>query len=100
MGTFEPRGVNPELLFAIRKALDDEGFQHVKIMVSGGFTEERIEEFEKAGVPVDMYGVGRNLLRLNIGFTGDLVLLNGSPEAKEGRKFRPNPRLETVEYYN
>ena len=100
MGTFDPRGVNPELLFALRKALDDEGFQHVKIMVSGGFTEERIEEFEKAGVPVDMYGVGRNLLRLNIGFTGDLVLLNGSPEAKEGRKFRPNPRLETVEYYN
>lgn len=98
MGTFDPRGVNPELLFALRKALDDEGFQHVKIMVSGGFTETRITEFEKAGVPVDMYGVGRSLLRLNIGFTGDLVLLNGSEEAKEGRRFRPNPRLEVVEY--
>jgi nicotinate phosphoribosyltransferase len=98
MGTFDPRGVNPQLLFALRKALDEEGFQHVKIMVSGGFTEERIQDFEKAGVPVDMYGVGRSLLRLNIGFTGDLVLLNGSPEAKEGRKYRPNPRLENVEY--
>lgn len=98
MGTFDPRGVNPQLLFALRKALDEEGFHHVKIMVSGGFTEERIQEFEKAGVPVDMYGVGRSLLRLNIGFTGDLVLLNGSPEAKEGRKFRPNPRLEKVEF--
>ncbi|MCG5103839.1 nicotinate phosphoribosyltransferase [Oceanobacillus alkalisoli] len=98
LGTFDPRGVNPELLFALRKALDDEGFQHVKIMVSGGFTEERIKDFEEAGVPVDMYGVGRSLLRLNIGFTGDLVLLNGSPEAKEGRRFRPNPRLEVVEY--
>ena len=100
LGTFDPRGVNPELLFALRKALDDEGFQHVKIMVSGGFTEERIKDFEEAGVPVDMYGVGRSLLRLNIGFTGDLVLLNGSPEAKEGRRFRPNPRLEVVEYKN
>lgn len=98
MGTFDPRGVNPELLFALRQALDDEGFHHVKIMVSGGFDEERIKEFEKAGVPVDMYGVGRSLLRLDIGFTGDLVLLNGEPEAKEGRKYRPNPRLETVEY--
>lgn len=99
MGTFDPRGVNQQLLFALRKALDDEGFQHVEIMVSGGFTEERITEFEKAGVPVDMYGVGRSLLRLNLGFTGDLVLLNGSPEAKEGRKFRPNHRLEVVEYH-
>ncbi|MBN6206903.1 nicotinate phosphoribosyltransferase [Ralstonia pickettii] len=98
MGTFDPRGVNPELLFALRKALDDEGFHHVKIMVTGGFTEERITEFEKAHVPVDMYGVGRSLLRLNIGFTGDLVLLNGSPEAKEGRRYRRNPRLEIVEY--
>ncbi|WP_067727500.1 nicotinate phosphoribosyltransferase [Oceanobacillus damuensis] len=100
MGSFDPRGVNPELLFALRRALDEEGFKHVKIMVTGGFTEDRITEFEKAGVPVDMYGVGRSLLRLNVGFTGDLVLLNGSPEAKEGRRYRPNPRLEKVEYHN
>ncbi|OZU89683.1 nicotinate phosphoribosyltransferase [Virgibacillus indicus] len=99
MGTFDPRGVNPQLLFALRKALDEEGFSHVKIMVTGGFTEERITEFEKHGVPVDMYGVGRSLLRLNIGFTGDNVLLNGTPSAKEGRRYRPNPRLEKVEYY-
>lgn len=98
MGTFDPRGVNPELLFALRQALDEEGFQHIQIMVTGGFTEERIKEFENNNVPVDMYGVGRSLLRLNVGFTGDLVLLNGSPEAKEGRKYRPNPRLELVEY--
>ncbi|MGJ9457244.1 nicotinate phosphoribosyltransferase [Oceanobacillus sp. CF4.6] len=100
MGTFDPRGVNPELLFALRKALDEDGFQHVKIMVTGGFTEDRITDFERTGVPVDMYGVGRSLLRLNIGFTGDLVLFNGSPEAKEGRRFRPNPRLEKVDYFN
>ncbi|WP_156291534.1 nicotinate phosphoribosyltransferase [Oceanobacillus salinisoli] len=100
MGSFDPRGVNPELIFALRKALDDEGFHHVKIMVSGGFTEQRIREFESKGVPVDMYGVGRSLLNLNIGFTGDNVLLNGEPEAKEGRRYRPNPRLEKVEYLN
>lgn len=99
LGTFDPRGVNPELLFALRRALDDDGFPQVKIMVSGGFTEDRITDFEKADVPVDMYGVGSSLLRLNIGFTGDLVLLNGSPEAKEGRRYRPNPRLEKVDYH-
>lgn len=98
MGTFDPRGVNPELVFALRKALDEEGFNHVSIMVSGGFTEERIRYFEEQNVPVDMYGVGRSLLRINIGFTGDNVLLNGTPSAKEGRRYRPNPRLEKVDY--
>jgi len=98
MGTFDPRGVNPELLFALRRALDNEGFGHVKIFASGGFNEERIRWFEERAVPVDMYGVGRNLLQINIGFTGDNVLLNGNPEAKEGRKYWPNPRLEAVSY--
>lgn len=100
MGTFDPRGVNPELVFALRRALDDEGFSHVNIVVSGGFDEERILNFEKLGVPVDLYGVGTSLLSINIGFTGDNVLLNGTPEAKQGRKFRPNPRLELVKYNN
>ncbi|MUV39284.1 Nicotinate phosphoribosyltransferase [Lentibacillus sp. JNUCC-1] len=98
MGTFDPRGVNPELIFALRKALDDEGFEHVKIVVSGGFNEERIRYFEQRGVPVDMYGAGGSLLKINIGFTGDNVLLNGIPEAKKGRRYRPNPRLEVVQY--
>jgi nicotinate phosphoribosyltransferase len=98
MGSFDPRGVNPELIFALRRALDDEGFQHVKIVASGGFTEERIREFEELKVPIDMYGVGSSLLKVNIGFTGDNVLLNGKSEAKEGRRYKPNPRLEKVEY--
>lgn len=100
MGTFDPRGVNPELIFALRKALDDEGFNHVKIFASGGFKEEKIRYFENRKVPVDMYGVGRNLLNIHIGFTGDNVLLNGEAEAKEGRKYRPNDRLEVVDYIN
>lgn len=99
MGTFDPRGVNPELVFALRKALDDNGYHHVKIVATGGFTEEKIRYFESLGVPVDTYGVGRSLLKFEIGFTGDNVLLNGSPEAKEGRRYRPNPKLEKVEYH-
>ncbi|UII57979.1 nicotinate phosphoribosyltransferase [Cytobacillus spongiae] len=97
LGTFDPRGVNAELIFALRKALDDEGYHHVKIVVSGGFNENRIHEFEELGVPVDMYGVGSSLLKINIGFTGDNVMINGKHEAKAGRKYRPNQRLEKVE---
>lgn len=97
MGTFDPRGVNPELIFALRDALDDEGFNHVQIVASGGFTREKITYFEEHNAPVDMYGIGRNLLQINIGFTGDNVLLNGEPSAKEGRKYRPNARLKKVE---
>jgi nicotinate phosphoribosyltransferase len=98
MGTFDPRGVNPQLIFALRDALDREGFDFVKIVASGGFDEKRILEFEKQNVPVDMYGIGRSLLKINIGFTGDNVLLNGIHSAKEGREYRPNPRLEKVDY--
>src|SRR5256885_11851663 len=32
MGTFKPTGVNPQLVWNVRRALDGEGFQHVKIV--------------------------------------------------------------------
>lgn len=100
MGGFDPRGVNPELVFALRQALDDEGFNYVKIIVSGGFNEEKIRRFEKQNVPVDIYGVGRSLLSIRTGFTGDNVILNGKAQSKFGRQYRPNPRLEKVNYTN
>jgi len=49
MGSFDPRGVNPQLVWNVRRALDAERFQHVKIVVSGGFTAEKIRAFEDAG---------------------------------------------------
>ncbi|CAG9622124.1 nicotinate phosphoribosyltransferase [Sutcliffiella rhizosphaerae] len=97
LGTFDPRGVNAPLVFALREALDNEGFHHVKIVVSGGFSEQRIREFEELKVPVDIYGVGGSLLKIHIGFTGDNVVLNGEPQAKAGRKYRFNERLEKVD---
>ncbi|RJR06886.1 nicotinate phosphoribosyltransferase [Candidatus Parcubacteria bacterium] len=97
LGTFDPRGVNGPLVFALREALDKEGFQHVKIVVSGGFNQQRIMEFEEQKVPVDIYGIGGSLLKITIGFTGDNVMLNGEPQAKAGRKYRFNERLEKVD---
>ncbi|MGD0997504.1 MAG: quinolinate phosphoribosyl transferase [Thermoleophilia bacterium] len=97
MGQFGPTGVTPELVRNVRRALDAEGFDHVRIVVSGGFDAQRIREFERAGVPADAYGVGSSLLRGKVDFTADVVRVDGRPCAKRGRCERPNPRLELVE---
>jgi nicotinate phosphoribosyltransferase len=96
MGYFDPRGVNPRLVEKVREALDAEGFERVKIVVSGGFDVDKIKEFERLGVPVDSYGVGSALIRGQNDFTADVVLTDGRPSAKVGRTFIPNPRLELV----
>jgi len=69
----------------------------VRIVVSGGFTVEKIREFEQNDVPVDAYGVGSSLIRGSNDFTGDIVVTDGRPSAKVGRRLRPNARLELVE---
>jgi nicotinate phosphoribosyltransferase len=64
--------------------------------VSGGFTVDKIEAFESAGVPVDAYGIGSSLLRGSNDFTADIVRVDGTPVAKVGRWERPSDRLEVV----
>jgi nicotinate phosphoribosyltransferase len=96
MGDFDPRGVNERLVLKVRDALDRDGFEQVKIVASGGFTVEKIKRFEEAGIPVDSYGVGSSLIRGENDFTGDVVMTDGRPSAKVGRRYRPNPRLELV----
>jgi nicotinate phosphoribosyltransferase len=97
LGDFEPTGVNPRLVEKVRQALDAEGFQHVRVIVSGGFTAERIDRFEAAGVPVDSYAVGSSLLKGTADYTSDVVLREGRPCAKVGRRFRPSDRLQPVD---
>jgi nicotinate phosphoribosyltransferase len=96
MGSFKPTGVNARLVEKVRGALDGAGFSHVKIVVSGGFDAARIREFEDAGIPVDAYGVGSSLIRGQNDFTADVVMVDGRPAAKAGRRHEPNPRLERV----
>jgi nicotinate phosphoribosyltransferase len=97
MGDFDPRGVNERLVWKVREALDRDGFEQVKIVVSGGFDVEKIARFEERGVPVDSYGVGSALIRGENDFTADIVLTDGRPSAKAGRAFRPSTRLELVD---
>ena len=96
MGDAAPTGVAPELVRLVRAELDAHGFHDVRIVVSGGFTAERIRAFEAEGVPVDSYGVGSSLIRGANDFTADVVIVDGRPCAKVGREYRHNDRLERV----
>jgi nicotinate phosphoribosyltransferase len=89
-------GVTPLLARRVRDALDSAGYEHVRIVVSGGFDAEKITRFEAEGTPVDAYGVGSSLLHGQNDFTADVVRVDGRPVAKVGRHERPNPRLDVV----
>jgi nicotinate phosphoribosyltransferase len=97
LGGFKPTGVNQRLVKKVRAGLDQAGFSEVRIVASGGFTAQRIREFEADGVPVDAYGVGSSLIRGANDFTADVVRVDGRPCAKAGRRYTPNPRLERVD---
>jgi nicotinate phosphoribosyltransferase len=116
-------GVNPRLVFAMRESVDkayrswklegadlDRARQYcreVKIAVSGGFTPERIRQFEELKVPADVYGVGSWLLsacdacETNTDFTADVVRVKIEGRwydlAKAGRKACDNLMLERVQ---
>ncbi|MDQ3458029.1 MAG: nicotinate phosphoribosyltransferase [Deinococcota bacterium] len=116
-------GVNPRLVFNLRRALDEaplrwrvpSGLEEVaqsyargvKIVATGGFSAERIAQFEGLKVPVDAYGVGSSLFSnsnkegTNNDFTADVVRakINGGWRnvAKVGRQPNDNPQLEPVD---
>lgn len=97
MGTFPPTGVNPQLVWNVRNALDAEGFGEVKIVVSGGLNAARVRGFEEEKAPVDVYAVGTSIIHEGrFDFTGDIVMVNGEPQAKVGRMYHPNPKLDRV----
>ena len=96
MGQFPPTGVIPELVWNVRQALDAEGFKEVKIVASGGFNVQKIQRFERMGVPVDLYAVGSSLFEGSYDYTADIVLNDDKPTSKVGRKYNPNSRLEKV----
>ena len=82
--TSAPTGVARRARRADARRARRHGFERVQIVVSGGFTAERIRAFEAAGVPVDAYGVGSSLIRGSNDFTADVVIVNGAP-VREGR---------------
>jgi nicotinate phosphoribosyltransferase len=91
--------VTPDLVHEVRARLDQGGFGHVKIVVSGGLTPERIGVFRDAGAPVDSYAVGSHISGASpIDFTADIKEIEGRPIAKRGRipGRTDSPRLHPV----
>jgi len=92
--------VTPELVQECRARLDQAGFEHVRIIVSGGLTPERIGHFKERGAPVDSFAVGSYIAGAHpIDFTGDLKEIEGQPIAKRGRipGLTPSGRLQRVD---
>jgi nicotinate phosphoribosyltransferase len=91
--------VTPDLVKEVRARLDQAGFGHVKIVVSGGLTPDRMAVFKEAGAPVDSYAVGSYISGASpIDFTGDIKEIDGRPIAKRGRipGRTESPRLRVV----
>ncbi|HXP92037.1 MAG TPA: quinolinate phosphoribosyl transferase [Candidatus Binatia bacterium] len=102
-GAFDLSGVNVELVRNVREGLDRAGFTHVKIVVSGGFSAEKIASFEEQSAPADAYAVGSAFFSGagTYDFTADVVAVQRGTtwveQHKVGRPERPNPRLVRVE---
>ncbi len=80
----ERGGVTPGLVREIRARLDQAGYNHVKIFVSGGLSPERIQLLSEAGA--DSFGVGSYISGAPpIDMTMDIKEVNGKPVAKRGR---------------
>ncbi|WP_425449570.1 nicotinate phosphoribosyltransferase [Dethiothermospora halolimnae] len=80
----ERGGVTPELIKEVRAKLDINGYDWVKIFVSGGLTPERIEILSQAGA--DAFGVGSYISGAPaIDMTMDIKEVAGKAVAKRGR---------------
>ena len=92
--------VTADLVLEVRARLDQEGYGHVRIVVSGGLTPDRIEYFRERGAPADFYAVGSHISGATpIDFTADIKEIDGRPIAKRGRipGITPSPRLRIVD---
>jgi len=92
--------VTADLVHEVRARLDQAGFRHVQITVSGGLTPDRIGYFKEAGAPVDSYAVGSFISGATpIDFTGDIKEIDGHAIAKRGRipGLTDSPRLQPVD---
>lgn len=80
----ERGGVTPDLVREIRQRLDQAGYRHVKIFVSGGLDPDRIGILKQAGA--DSFGVGSFISGASaIDMTMDIKEVSGVAVAKRGR---------------
>lgn len=93
----ERGGVTPGMVREIRARLDQGGFNHVKIFVSGGIDLERLVLLKDAGA--DAFGIGSYISAAPpIDMTMDIKEVNGKSIAKRGRipGITPTERLKKI----
>ena len=96
---FERGGVTTDLIKEVRARLDQAGFTHVEITVSGGLTPERIRRYVAERAPVDTFGVGCYIGSAKpMSFRADIHEVDGRPMARRGRipGLTVNPRLDRI----
>ncbi|HBM22089.1 MAG TPA: nicotinate phosphoribosyltransferase, partial [Alcanivorax sp.] len=76
-----------ELAGEARRKLDAAGLQRVRIVVSGGLDEHRIQTLVEAGAPIDGFGVGTEM-----GSVADAPSLDFAYKLTE---YQGRPRLKT-----
>ena len=82
-------GVSAAAIWRLREALDQEGFQSVRIVASSGFGPAKCRMMAEASAPVDVIGTGSYLPdRWSETYaTADIVDYDGIPRVKVGREF-------------
>lgn len=93
-------GVNHKLICNVRSKLNSCGFEKTKIIVSSGIDLNKIKEFIDKKTPIDIYGIGKHFLNINVNYTGDLVKTNGVYFAKTGRSENIDDKLQNMKKIN
>ena len=82
-------GVSAAAIWRMREALDDSGFDRVKIVVSSGFNVDKCRVMADARAPIDVIGTGSYIPEAwgETYATADIVEYDGEPRVKIGREF-------------
>ena len=82
-------GVSAAAIFSLREALDDAGFERVKIIASSGFSPEKCKVMASVEAPIDVIGTGSYLPELwsETYATSDIIDYDGKARVKVGREF-------------
>ena len=82
-------GVSAAALFHLRAALDEAGFEKVKIVASSGFSPAKCTVMANVNAPIDVIGTGSFLPEnwSETFATADIVDYNGTARVKLGREF-------------
>ena len=82
-------GVSAAALFHLRMAIDEAGFEQVKIVASSGFDPAKCRVMASVSAPIDVIGTGSFLPEnwSETFATADVVDYNGTARVKLGREF-------------